>query len=178
MRLSIGLLVVLMVVVPLAGPVHAQTASASGDLSAAYSSLTDVTTDTSSDEPYRGWLVSGSWRLFGQRLFVTGEVGSNSRKNVVDETLRLTGYLGGARYLFWRTPRFAAFGQAQFGVERFSEPGFAESGPAIQPGVGLDVGLTSIFGVRVQSDFRFSSQRDVSYQEIRFSIGGVVNLRR
>jgi hypothetical protein len=178
-RRSIGLISIgLVALFASAAPSRAQTAGASGDVSAAYASLTDVTTATSSDEAYSGWLVSGSWRVLGPRLFATGEVGSNSRKNVVDETARLTAYLGGARYVFWRTPRFAAFGHAVFGVEQFSEPGFDEWGPAIQPGGGLDVGLTPRFSVRVQSDYRFSTQADANYREVRWSVGGVFNLHR
>jgi hypothetical protein len=57
------------------------------------------------------------------------------------------------------------------GVERFSEPGFVESGPALQIGAGLDVSIGSRLGVRVQGDWRLSQQNDTTYKEVRAAVG-------
>lgn len=174
-RMALAAAIVLLVG---AAPARAQRPLGSGDIAGSYSSLTDVTTDTSSDDPYRGWLVSGSWPVLWPRLLATGELDNHTRTNDVDETSRLLGVLGGARYIVWRNSRLAAFGQAQFGVERFSEPGFDESGFAMQPGGGVDVRMMSSLAVRVQADYRFSTQNQVDYREVRLAVGAVFNLGR
>ena len=75
-----------------------------------------------------------------------------------------------------RTTRLALFGQALGGVERFSEPGFVESGPAFQTGAGLDVAIWSRLGARLQGDWRLSRQNDVTYKEVRVALGLTVRL--
>jgi hypothetical protein len=162
----------------IATPVHAQTsAPRRGDVSGGFSSLTDITTSDSSSDRYAGWLVSASWPVLGPKFRVTGEVDSNWRKNVVGETQRLTGFLGGLRYSLTESRRVATFAQGQVGVERFSEPGFRESGVAYQPGAGVDVRLTTSLGVRAQIDMRFSTQGDAQYREIRVAVGAVLRLK-
>jgi hypothetical protein len=161
-----------------AAPVQAQTSSTrKGDVSGGYSSLTDITTSDSSSNRYAGWLVSASWPILGPKFRVTGEVDSNWRKNVVDETQRLTGFLGGLRFSLTQSNRLTTFAHAQVGVERFSEPGFTESGVAYQPGAGVDVHLTPSLGVRAQIDMRFSTQGDARYREVRVAVGAVLRLK-
>lgn len=122
----------------------------------------------------RGWLVAAGTPLPWGRLHVVGEVGMNSRTNIVDETQRLSAALGGVRMNLLRAARLVVFGQALAGVEWFSEPGFEQSGPALQPGVGVDVAVWSRFGARVQGDWRLSRQNGDSYREARVAVGVVI----
>ena len=176
-RLEI-LILVLLCLLAVNRAAQAQATRPSGDAAAGYSSLTDVTSDSSSSDRYTGWLASAAWPVLGRKILATGEVGSNWRSNVVSETQRLTSVLGGARYLVTQSPRVVTFVQGQVGMERFSEPGFDESGLAMQPGAGVDVYLTSLLGVRAQADMRFSKQNDVSYREVRVAVEAVLRLKR
>jgi hypothetical protein len=170
-------LIVCTAILNVAAPVHAQTSSPRrGDVSGGFSSLTDITTSDSSSDRYAGWLVSASWPVLGPKIRATGEVDSNWRENVVGETQRLTGFLGGLRYSLSESKRLATFAQGQVGVERFSEPGFNESGVAYQPGAGADVRLTTSLGVRAQVDLRFSTQGDAHYRELRVAVSAVLRL--
>lgn len=119
----------------------------------------------------RGFLVSVGAPLPWARLSLVGEAGANSRDNILDETQRLFALMAGARVGILRTSRLALFGQVLGGVERFSEPGFVESGPALQTGAGLDVSIWSRLGVRVQGDWRLSRQNDTTYKEVRAAVG-------
>lgn len=124
----------------------------------------------------RGFLVSVGAPLRWARLSLVGEVGANSRTNILDETQRLLALMAGARVSVLRTTRLALFAQALGGVERFSEPGFVESGPAFQTGAGLDVAVWSRLGARLQGDWRLSRQNDVTYKELRVALGLTVRL--
>jgi hypothetical protein len=119
----------------------------------------------------RGYLISAATPLPWARLSIVGEVGANSRKNILEETQHLFALMAGARVSLLRTTRLAVFGHVLGGTERFSEPGFAESGPAFQSGAGLDVALWSRVGARLQGDWRLSRQNDVTYKEVRAALG-------
>ena len=123
-----------------------------------------------------GWLASGSHRIGSGRLEGVGEIGVNERDNVVGERQRLIGILGGARFGVVRSPRLALFVQALLGVERFSEPGFVESGLAIQPGGGVDWALSARYFLRAQADYRMSRQTGGTFNNIRVAVGGGVRL--
>jgi len=165
------LLVAFFVTVVAVGPAAAQShepAHVFGGLSA----LRDLGSGEIGETDYdRGFLVSVGAPLPWARLSVVGEVGANSRTNILDETQRLFALMAGARISLLRTGRLALFGQALGGVERFSEPGFVESGPAFQAGAGVDVAVWSRLGARLQGDWRLSRQNDVSYKEVRVALG-------
>lgn len=150
--------------------------NATPDVSVGYGILRDVTSDESITDPYPGWAVSGSYPFGWRRLSLAGEISSHTRDNVVDETQRISAFLGGARIALTRSSRFATFAQLLAGVERFSEPGFDESGAAVEPGAGLDVRLWSRLGARVQAGLRFANQGDTTYREARVLVGAVFDL--
>ena len=124
-----------------------------------------------------GWMVTGAvhlwWRLYG-----VGEYGVSLRKNVFDETARLSAFLGGVRVPILRATRMVIYAQTLLGVERFSEPGFEESGLAIQPGAGLDWLLWSNVFVRAQGDYRWAQQTAGNFHEFRLFVGMGVNWGR
>jgi hypothetical protein len=119
-----------------------------------------------------GWVVTGSQRLGSGRLSGVGEIGISSRDNVVGERQRLLGLLGGARFAIMTSPQMTLFGQGLVGLERFSEPGFSESGLALQPGAGVDWRMWSRYFLRVQADYRMSRQTGGTFKEVRALIGG------
>jgi hypothetical protein len=121
----------------------------------------------------KGWALSGAHPVGLDRVLVVGEIGRHERRNIVDETQELTARFIGARYLLSRTGRLTTFAQALLGSERFTEPGFEESGFAFQPGGGLDYILAAGAGVRVQGDFRMSKQGNATFKDWRFFVGGV-----
>jgi len=154
-----------------------QTGSAP-NVSIGYSALRDVTSDESDTDPYTGWVASAAVPFWLTRLSIVGEAGSNARTNVVSETERLTAFLGGARIGITNRWRLKTWGQALVGVERFSEPGFNESGLAVQPGAGVDVQLVSRVGARVQADYRIARQTAATYREFRVAVSAVFQLGR
>jgi hypothetical protein len=154
-----------------------QTGSAA-DISLGYSVLRDVTSDESGTDLYTGWVTSAAVPFWWTRLSIVGEAGSNARTNVVAETERLTAFLGGARIGITTGSRLKTWGQALVGFERFSEPGFSESGLAVQPGAGVDVRLVSAVGARVQADYRFAKQTGATYRELRVAVSAVFQIGR
>jgi hypothetical protein len=122
----------------------------------------------------RGWLAAAGVPLPWWRLDIAGEVGMNSRTNIVDESQRLSAVLAGVRMNVLRASRLTLFAQALAGMEWFSEPGFDQSGPAFQPGAGVDVPVWSRLGARAQVDWRLSKQNGDSYKEVRLAVGVVV----
>jgi hypothetical protein len=152
-------------------PALAQS-TASPHLSASYATLWDVTSEDSSADPYKGWVVSGAYPFLWPRLSLAGEAGSQTRSTITDETQRVTAILGGPRFAL-TAGRLAAFGQMLIGMERFTEPGLTESGLAIQPGGGVDFWITPAIGARAQTDYRWAHEGGDTYKEWRVSIGAV-----
>ena len=159
-------------------PTAATAQTQSADVSIGYSVLRDITSDESSTDPYPGWVASVGVPFWLTRLSLVGEAGSNARTNVVDETQRLTAFLGGARFGITSGSRIKTWGQALVGVERFAEPGFTESGVAFQPGAGVDVRVVSSVGARVQADYRIAQQSGATYRELRFAVSAVFQIGR
>jgi len=160
-----------------ATPAIAQVPTGGPDVFAGYSPLRDLGTDDVPATDYtRGWVAAVGIPLPWWQLMAAGEVGMNQRTNVVDEAQQLFAALGGVRMNVWRASRVALFAQALAGIERFSEPGFDESGPAIQPGGGVDIAIWSRLGARTQLDWRFSQQNGASYQALRLAVGVVFRL--
>src|SRR5688572_29944860 len=100
-----------------------------------------------------GWAAAVTFRVAG-RLSAVGEIGVSSRTNVGDEHIHLLGAFGGARFDILRAGRTQVFVQALVGTERFSEPGFSESGLAFQLGAGADIPVWKSWFARVQADYR------------------------
>jgi hypothetical protein len=117
-----------------------------------------------------GWAAAATFRLTG-RLSAAGEIGVSSRKNVFDEHIHLLGALGGARFDVMRAGRTQVFVQGLIGIERFSEPGFTESGLAIQIGAGADIPVWSSWFGRIQADYRRANQTSASFNELRLFVG-------
>ena len=118
-----------------------------------------------------GWVATGGWRIGSSRLVAVGEVGMSLRQNVFDETQRVLGVLGGGRYALTRSARMTTFAQALVGIERFSEPGFTESGFAVQPGAGVDLKIGSRVFLRAQGDYRMSRPNGDTFHDARVFIG-------
>ena len=118
-----------------------------------------------------GWFAAVTTSLGGLPVAATGEISVNARTNII-ETQRLQAFLGGVHVPITTVWKMAVFGRALLGVERFSEPGFSESGFAFQPGAGVDIGLSRI-GARFEVDYRIVSQEHVTFKEVRVVVGAV-----
>lgn len=124
----------------------------------------------------RGWVLSGAYPIALDRLLIAAEVGRNERMNIVDEPQELNAWFVGGRYLLTRSRRLTTFAQTLVGSERFTEPGFEESGFAFQPGAGADFIILAGAGVRAQVDFRMSRQGEATFKDWRLFLGGVYHL--
>jgi hypothetical protein len=124
----------------------------------------------------RGWFVSGTSQLGLARLSAMGELDVNSRRNLAVETQRIQAYLGGARFRLITLWRVQASAHALVGVERFTEPGFSQSGVAFQPGAGVDVLLWRMLGARVQVDYRITHMGQDTFKEFRVGVGAMARL--
>jgi hypothetical protein len=126
-----------------------------------------------------GWFASVASRPRSSLSWV-GEVGGSYR-SPAGVTQQLLSCLGGAR-LSHRQGSIAPFVQAVAGIERFSEPGFSETGLALQPGGGIDVSLTARLALRAQVDYRWvriganSTGPAVTIDEWRFGVGVAIGL--
>jgi opacity protein-like surface antigen len=118
-----------------------------------------------------GWAAAVTFRVAG-RLSAVGEIGVSSRTNVGDEHIHLLGAFGGARFDILRAGRTQVFVQGLVGTERFSEPGFSESGLAFQLGAGADIPVWTSWFARVQADYRRANQTAGSFNELRLFVGG------
>jgi hypothetical protein len=141
-----------------------------------YSFLRELGTAATPATNYpNGWFAAVTVPLGRLPLAVSGEINVNSRTNII-ETQRLQAFLGGVHVPFMSAGKLLAFGRALVGVERFSEPGFSESGFAFQPGAGIDLGVTRTLGARVEVDYRIVSQEQVTFKEVRVITGVVIRL--
>ena len=143
-----------------------------GSIAGAYVYLDQTATGDLGPPAYTlGWIATGAFRI-GGRWSGVGEFGISAQTNDFDERLQLMAVLGGARVTLYRSTRVALFAQALAGLERFSEPGLTESGPAVQPGAGLDFHLSSRVFLRAQGDYRWSQLNGATYQTWR-AVAGV-----
>jgi hypothetical protein len=138
-----------------------------------YSHLRDLGANEAPAQDYRGWMASVTRQLGTSRIGIAGEVTTNSDKNIVDETQRLTAVLGGVRFRLLGTARLEVFARALAGIERFSEPGFDATGFAFQPGGGVDVRLAGPMGLRAQTDYRVVREGGSTFNELLIGIGAV-----
>ena len=126
-----------------------------------------------------GWAVNASYTfLWKERVGPAFDIGRNERSNIVGETQALSAWLVGARIDIVRTRWFTPFAHVLFGQETFEEPGFSETGFAIQPGGGVDVALWKGLGIRAQGDYRFVEYDgdDGRYRNARAFLGVLVKL--
>ena len=168
--------VVLSLALPSVAAAQAQTRA---NLAAGYSYLREIGSDGATYG--KGWLVSAATRP-GPAISWVGEIGGSYRAPA-GLTQKLLSYLGGAR--FSRSlGAIAPFAQVLAGAERFSEPGFSETGLAVQPGGGVDVALASRLALRGQLDYRWvrvageSGSPAETFKEWRLGLGVVIGLGR
>jgi hypothetical protein len=178
-RFVVGLAVVaLTLAVPSRAAAQAR-AQTRANIGAGYSYLHE--TGASSVTYATGWMISAANKPNPSISWV-GEAGANYR-NIAAFTQKLASYLGGARFAFGGG-QVAPFAQALVGVEHYSEPGFAETGLAVQPGGGVDVALTDRLALRAQLDFRWvrvganGALPAATFKEWRLGIGAAIGLGR
>ena len=142
-----------------------------------YSFLQEFDTAATTGAKYTsGWFAGATRRIFAPRMSAIGEVTRSSRTNVVSETQSLLALLGGVRIELLRLGPLRLSGAALVGVERFSEPGFAENGLAIEPGAGADVWILRRLGLRVTAGYRLVRAEGTTFEEVRASAGAVIRL--
>ena len=106
---------------------------------------------------------------------------SGSYRSPAAVTQTLASYLGGIR-VAQGGGRAAPFAQVLAGLEHFSEPGFAQTGFAVQPGGGIDVAVTGRLALRGQVDYRWvrvgagSGAPAATFKEWRVGIGVVLGI--
>lgn len=173
-RTTMSVLAACVIVAATASPAVAQ-ASPPKTIAGGYSVLRELDTPGATANDYtKGWFVSVGHPFALQRLSLVGEIGGNYRRNLLKEVQRLHAFLGGARFTVARSSRLTIFAQGLVGIERFAEPGFNESGIAVQPGGGVDLSLFKSVGVRVQGDYRIARQGDTNFKEARVVVGAVL----
>jgi hypothetical protein len=121
-----------------------------------------------------GWLADVAIAPRASSLSLVGEVGGVYRKPA-GVLQNLYGFLGGVRFSFRRSTGLVPFGQVLAGLERYSEPGFVESGFAIQTGGGVELPISAGLTARAQVDFRVAHEQGQTFKEFR--IGGAVAIK-
>lgn len=142
------------------------------------SSLVDLGLDGTST---LGWNTSFAGNL-SPWIGVIGDVGGNY-KTVSGVTFKIHTYLSGIRVTgrseFGRINPFGQFlvglAQSRAGVRGFSISG---NDFAIQPGGGVDIGLSNSVAVRLQMDFRTIFSEGEKFNEFRFMPGIVIRSGR
>jgi hypothetical protein len=137
--------------------------------------LGDVGLDATS---FVGWNTSFAGNLTPW-MGLVGDVGGNY-KNVLGVNLRLHTFLGGVR-VTGRSEfgRINPFGQVLAGLVQssasYSGLGISSGNDfAIQPGGGVDIGLSDSIAVRMQFDYRTIFDEGERFNEIRFMPGIVI----
>ena len=149
-------------------PARAEAQEPRVSIAGGYVFLQQKTTGDVTDTTYPfGWMGTAAFRLGASKLSAVGEFGISYQSNDFDEQQQLMGVLGGARFALYRSNRVTIFAQGLAGLERFSEPGFSESGVAVQPGGGMDIYLTSTLFIRAQGDYRWSKANDATFHAYR-----------
>ena len=147
------------------------------EVAGGYSVLTELGKGPTSSTTYpTGWFITAGRPVGWPWLVWSGEISVNARTNLAIERQRLVAFLGGAHVPLIHAGRLRAYASALAGVERFSEPGFNESGFAFQPGAGLDIRLWQALGARVQADYRIAWQDTGTYKDVRVIAGAAIRL--
>ena len=153
---------------------HAQIPPAT-TIAGGYSALRDLgNAGTPATDYLSGAFATITRQLGPKRLSIVGDVGMNSRENGAIEVVRLRSFLAGGRFDVLRLWKARVFGQALAGVERFSEPGFSESGTAFQPGAGIDLHVWRGLGVRTQAGYRIVRAEKTTFRSARVNVGAVL----
>jgi opacity protein-like surface antigen len=130
-----------------------------------------------------GWVVSVAGPA-NAPLSIVGEVGGNYKTLSalgVDVTLRVHSFLAGVKVASRTGPGVTPFGQILAGAARFSGDvnvagfgvGTSETGFALQPGGGVDVGVGARAAVRLEGDYRLVRVEGSNGNEWRFVVGVV-----
>jgi len=163
----------------LASSANAEADGSPVDVAGGYTAIRQLgTTVTHATDFKPGWFVSAGRQAFVRRLWIAGDVSGASHNNLVGETARLVAVLAGAHVAVIDLARVRVSGQLLAGFERFSEPGFAERGPAVEPGMVGDAMLTRRLGVRALVGYRLGRENKTTFKEVRASIGAVARLGR
>lgn len=178
MRTRLRILAILVGVVTL-WPAAARAQAPVIEVAGGYSYLSALASGATSATGYpRGWFVAAGRPLGWRWLVAAGEMSASARTNLAVETQRVFSVLGGAHVVLWRRGRVDLRASALAGMERFSEPGFSESGFAFQPGAGLDLRLWRALGTRVSTDYRVARLNGATFKNLRVNAGAVVQLAR
>jgi hypothetical protein len=196
--ISAALIVVAVLAVP---DVSAAQGYPAGNLSVSYAALKDSDVDGMFGT---GWAASVAGALT-RSVELAGEVGGNYKTSTAPGVgakmrLDLHSFLGGARYVARPQGRVSGFVQTLAGATRISagftscgsvppsicsemrQVGMARTYFTLQPGAGVDVGMTNRVGIRVQGDYRaiFAGESGDSetLHEFRFAAGVVVGFGR
>lgn len=173
---SLRLVLLAAILLVVARPVAARQAGRT-TIAGGYGFLRDLGEGATPSVDYpAGWFLSGTYQVGLARLSAMAELDVNSRRNFAIETQRLRAYLGGARVRLVTLWRITAFAHALVGVERFSEPGFSDSGVAFQPGASVDVRVWRSLGARAQADYRVTRVSPSTFKDFRVGLGAVLSL--
>jgi len=156
--------------VPAAYPQSRERAAVTGG----YSFLSELDTPGLAHDYPAGWFAGYESTPFFTRISIAGEVTGSRRRNEVDEVQRLLAVLAGPRIGLLDLPRLRVSASLLIGREWFSEPGFDESGLALEPGAAIDIGVTRRLGARIGTAYRVVSAAGETFKELRVSAGGVV----
>jgi hypothetical protein len=123
-----------------------------------------------------GWLVSGGLR-FARALWAIGEVSTTSKTlNIPGDKpkARVSTFMGGPRLSGGRHGGLIPFGQVLFGSAWASTSLLSVSESvshfAYQPGGGIDLNVSSRFGIRVEGDYRIVRSSGHNSKEPRFVV--------
>jgi hypothetical protein len=159
------------------GPAAARAQGPALEVAGGYSYLSELASGATPATGYpRGWVVAAGRPVGWRWLVAVGEMGVNARTNLAIETQQVFSVLGGAHFVVWRRGRLDLRASALAGMERFSEPGYSESGFAFQPGAGLDVRLWRALGARVSTDYRIARLDGATFKNVRVNLGAVIGL--
>lgn len=140
-----------------------------------YSFLRDLGSGGTPSTDYPTGAFAAVTRQFGpRRMALVGDVSMHARENRAIEVIRLRALLGGARVDVLSIWNARLFAQALAGIERFSEPGFSETGTAFQPGAGIDLAIWRRLGARVQADYRIVRAEGTTFRSLRVNAGATV----
>jgi hypothetical protein len=152
---------------------HAQSPEQSA-IAGGYSFLSEIDTPGLANDYPAGWFASFHSTSFFTRISIAGEVTGSQRRNELDETQRLLAILAGPRIGVFDLGRLHISAAVLLGREWFSEPGFKESGLAVEPGVALDLPIAGRAGARIGTGYRVVQAGGDTFKELRVSAGGVL----
>ena len=138
-------------------PAHAADPAQTMEISGGSAFLDDVT----AAQNFKGWVASVAGYL-NDWLGIAGEFGGSYATATVSGTsysLTEVSFMGGPKFALHKNTKVTPFVQVLLGGVHTSSGGAAFFGApgasfAAQPGGGVDVNMTSNFGLRVEADYR------------------------